>query len=226
MIRKPRHVVSNGQSLVDVAIQRYGSAEGLFLLLAENEDLTTASILTPGQELVYNPDDWFDVPVAKLLNERSYIVNCGQANLACGNITSDMFEVVWNTTWNGTRYIVNSATFLMSGIVLNALFTEDMIIYNSSGLQVGSSSPGPFPNENPHVDFYTSDPAYGTIGVADFGFLPGTYQHTLSFDQVTLIDGTVCSGNAVFVLEFESTWPSVPVASPGFDYVLPITFNQ
>lgn len=224
MIRKPRHTVSNGQSLVDIAIQRYGTAEALFMLLEENPDLRMYDVLTPGQEVIYDPARQLDVPVARLFTERAYVVNCDQYTVLCDGISSDMWTVEWDVTWDGSKWVVNSALFLHSGIVADAVYSEDIQTYNEAGTLVMSSAPGNAPNQNPHVQFYTQNAAYGTVGVADFGFLPGKYTHTLRFDYVTLIDGTVCS--KPFTLEFSSEWMALPSSVTQFDYVLPVVFAQ
>lgn len=44
--------VQGNQSNWDVALQEYGSVEGLFLLLEDNPGLTVDSELTPGQKLI------------------------------------------------------------------------------------------------------------------------------------------------------------------------------
>ena len=223
MSRLPRHIVSNGQSLVDVSIQRYGSAEGLFALLEHIPGLSTASVLKPGQELVYDPDKRVSVPISRLFAEKTYVVNAGQAQKPCGHIGQDMISVSWLTNWDGTKHVVQSATVSFSGIISDAVFSEDIQIYDLQGNLVGTSSPGA--TGNPHDQFFAQDPGYGTVGLADFGFLPGTYLEKLAFDQVTLLDGTICSGNPLVVFQFESTWTAGATSVSGFDYVLPQLFD-
>lgn len=56
--------VLSGQSLVDIAIQVYGSAEGVFLLAEENNLEVTAE-LKPGQILEYKTENVMNKSIAK-----------------------------------------------------------------------------------------------------------------------------------------------------------------
>lgn len=62
--------VLQGQSLVDIAMQVYGSAEGVFLLAKENGLSVTDEIL-PKQVLVYNPENIIEKSVTGHYNKNS-----------------------------------------------------------------------------------------------------------------------------------------------------------
>ena len=50
-----RYRVIAGQNIFDVALHLYGSIEGIVDLMMNNADLSLATVLTVGQELVYMP---------------------------------------------------------------------------------------------------------------------------------------------------------------------------
>lgn len=55
--------VLSGQTLTDLAMQVYGSAEGVFTLAIEN-DLNVTDAIYPGQVLVYEPENVMDKSVS------------------------------------------------------------------------------------------------------------------------------------------------------------------
>lgn len=61
--------VLSGQSLVDIAIQVYGSAEGVFLLALEN-GLSVTDELEPGQTLIYSSDNVIRADVVQYLRAK------------------------------------------------------------------------------------------------------------------------------------------------------------
>lgn len=217
MASKPRHIVSNGQSLVDVSIQRYGSAEGLFLLLEENPSLGMSNVLTPGQELIYDNEKRVNIPTARLFSERQYVVNVGQAAVSCALVTSEMIDLEWDVTWNGSRWIVNSLTHVLQGLIYSGVFTEDHGVF-LNGSPVGQSQA----NFSAIYDMWSSSRIdHGAISImGDFGFLPDQeYDITLRIDVLTLIDGTVCLGKE---FAWKAKFPNVIPSPFAFDYELPV----
>lgn len=57
-------VVLSNQSLADIAIQVYGSMEGVFTLAFEN-GISVTSALVPGQTLEYSPENILDKKVVQ-----------------------------------------------------------------------------------------------------------------------------------------------------------------
>jgi len=58
--------VMQGQSLVDIAMQVYGSAEGVFALAKEN-GLSVTDEVSPGQVLTYDPGNVVEKSVFRLI---------------------------------------------------------------------------------------------------------------------------------------------------------------
>lgn len=50
-------IVQQGQTIVDIALQEYGSVEGLFALLEANQTLDLDSQLEPGQKVLIRVED-------------------------------------------------------------------------------------------------------------------------------------------------------------------------
>jgi len=50
-------IVQQGQTIVDIALQEYGSVEGLFALLEANQTLDLDSQLEPGQKVLVREED-------------------------------------------------------------------------------------------------------------------------------------------------------------------------
>lgn len=76
-----KYIVKQGQNIYDVALQLYGSIEGLFDLLITNENLSLNDDLTPGQELEYH--DYFIVnrPIKNEIDNNKYVVANGESNI-------------------------------------------------------------------------------------------------------------------------------------------------
>lgn len=210
-----KHIVSPGQSLVDVAIQWYGRAEDVFQILALNPSLDLGSSLTAGQTLLIDPAQ--ANRVSRLFTQREYVPNNDQKG-GCAMVSPSNWVPFWGTTWDGTKHVVNNLSFIEQGIVASAVYSEDVLIY-ASGSLIGSANP----YSNIYSGFVSYDTDYGALSTPGaFGFLPGTYEVSLRFDFITLIDGTVCS----YTLNFGVSWPNGPGAPSllSFDYELPVTF--
>jgi len=50
-------IVQQGQTIVDIALQEYGSVEGLFAFLEANQTLDLDSELEPGQKVLVREED-------------------------------------------------------------------------------------------------------------------------------------------------------------------------
>jgi len=50
-------IVQQGQTIVDIALQEYGSVEGLFAFLEANQNLDLDSQLEPGQKVLVREED-------------------------------------------------------------------------------------------------------------------------------------------------------------------------
>ena len=66
-------VVLDGQSLVDISIQVYGSAEGVFNLAHEN-GLEVTDILKPGQVLEYSTGNVIAKNIAQYFTTKRFIL--------------------------------------------------------------------------------------------------------------------------------------------------------
>jgi len=73
------YIVSEGQNLFDVAIETYGSIEGVFQLFADNE-LGFDHVLFSGQELLVNRNIVTDLVMRNYYEERELRVNTGVAD--------------------------------------------------------------------------------------------------------------------------------------------------
>jgi hypothetical protein len=83
--------IEHGQSLLDAAMQAYGSPDGLFWLIADNPDLQTEGVdtyLAAGQVLVYRVQPANPVQAQYLL--RGTVVNTG--DLPAALCPDDYFE--------------------------------------------------------------------------------------------------------------------------------------
>lgn len=68
------YIVQNKQNIYDVAVQLYGSVEGIFDLLITNDWLTMDTTLKAGDELQYHPQYTLNKDILGLLNERGIVV--------------------------------------------------------------------------------------------------------------------------------------------------------
>jgi len=197
-----KHIVSSGQSLVDIAIQRYGRADAVFELLELNPSFVVSDSLSVGQVLLYDQSEGNQV--SELFRKRGYVVNMRQGP-KCGNITSEMFLMDWNTTWDGTKHKVNSLAITPHSLLASAEFSEDIQLYTAGGVYVGTSNPS---FATPQYDeFQAKDAAYGQINlIGDFGFLPGEYRLELQIDDFVMVDGTACSD---FKIVVDLSWPDL-----------------
>ncbi len=209
-----KHIVSPGQSLVDVALQRVGSAEGVLALMALNPALSFNSYLQAGQQLVY--DDQVSTPTTRLWQGRAYVPNLREMQALCSLLAPEYFRFNWSLVPDGSRLRVVSLEMEVTGIIASAVFSEDILIYLDGDL-VGQGQGG----TATYTDFVSKRLDHGTINVVGlFGFYPGlTYTFKLPFDFITLIDGQVCTG---YLLELPITFSGTGLVIPSFDYSLPI----
>lgn len=88
-------VVLAGQTLADIALQVYGSVEGVFVLAQEN-GLEITDTLLPGQELEYQPENVLNKGVAQYYaTERIY-----PATSFAWNISERVFDETFDLTFN------------------------------------------------------------------------------------------------------------------------------
>lgn len=73
-----RYRVIAGQNIFDVALHLYGSIEGIVDLMMNNPDLSLATVLTVGQELVYTDDFVIDADVVAYNAARSIVPANGE----------------------------------------------------------------------------------------------------------------------------------------------------
>lgn len=88
-------VVLAGQTLTDVALQVYGSAEGVFALATEN-GLEVTDTLYPGQVLEYQPDKVINTGVAQYYTTRGVC----PATAFNDNLTERIHDETFNLTFN------------------------------------------------------------------------------------------------------------------------------
>jgi len=70
--------VKNQQNVFDVAIQLYGSIEGLFDLLITNDWLGMDSVLEDGQELLYHPEFIIKNDIVAAINREGILIGNGE----------------------------------------------------------------------------------------------------------------------------------------------------
>lgn len=189
-MKKREHIVSEGQSLVDVALQRHGRAEDVFLLLEENPTLSLASSLIPGSRLVYSD---VERNVAKLYQQRNYVPNCNESGGLCSIVTGAYFRTNFSAGWNGVRYVVSSMELEPTTLVQSIAPAQgSQALVKLNGLTVGYGS---FSTASSTYNNWVSlDVSHGTVGInGGFGFLDGKdYQIEIEIDSLTLVDGSVC----------------------------------
>lgn len=88
-------VVLAGQTLTDIALQVYGSAEGVFTLATEN-GLEVTDALWPGQVLEYQPENVLNKGVAQYYATRGVC----PATAFDENLTERIHDETFNLTFN------------------------------------------------------------------------------------------------------------------------------
>ena len=88
-----QHIVKPNQNIFDVALELYGSVEGLFDLLISNESLTMNTDLKAGMTLEYH--DYFVINdgIVKSIKENNYIPANGERHVYFKNPNYDLFAV-------------------------------------------------------------------------------------------------------------------------------------
>lgn len=88
-------VVLAGQTLADIALQVYGSVEGVFVLAQEN-GLEVTDTLLPGQELEYQPENVLNKGVTQYYaTERIYPATSFDRNISEG-VFDETFDLTFN----------------------------------------------------------------------------------------------------------------------------------
>ncbi|MDR1091338.1 MAG: hypothetical protein LBL79_09705 [Prevotella sp.] len=77
----PKHIVKPNQNLFDVAIELYGSIEGLFDLLISNDRLNMNTGLTPGMELEYHDYFIINEGIVNSIKENGYVPANGERHV-------------------------------------------------------------------------------------------------------------------------------------------------
>jgi len=95
------HKVSEGQDIIDISIQNFGSIEeGLFKLINDN-NLTVNDSLTSGQELTINQVDNGNKQVISYFSNRDFVINNAdevQLSTLLGAFNNDFNNDFDNTT--------------------------------------------------------------------------------------------------------------------------------
>ncbi|NDV63937.1 hypothetical protein [Bacteroides sp. 224] len=88
-----QHIVKPNQNIFDVALELYGSVEGLFDLLISNESLTMNTDLKTGTRLEYH--DYFVINdgIVKSIKENNYIPANGERHVYFKKPNYDLFAV-------------------------------------------------------------------------------------------------------------------------------------
>lgn len=87
--------VLDRQSLIDIALQVYGSIEGVFTLAVEN-GLSVTDSLTSGQVLDYSPENIID----KRVTQQYKIQNIRPATAFGYDLETRVFDDTFDTTFN------------------------------------------------------------------------------------------------------------------------------
>lgn len=77
----PKYIVRNSQNIFDVAMNLYGTIEGLFDLLISNTDLDMSSELIPGTELEYHEEFVINPGIVNSLAENNIVVANGERSV-------------------------------------------------------------------------------------------------------------------------------------------------
>lgn len=88
-------IVLTGQTLMDVALQVYGSAEGVFTLAAEN-GLEVTDMLRPGQVLEYQPEQVLNKGVAQYYATRGVCPATAFDGSQTERIHDETFDLTYN----------------------------------------------------------------------------------------------------------------------------------
>lgn len=87
--------VLEGQSLIDIALQVYGSIEGVFTLAMEN-GLSVTDSLQSGQSLDYSPENIID----KRVTQQYKVQNIRPATAFTSDLDRRIFDDSFDTTFN------------------------------------------------------------------------------------------------------------------------------
>lgn len=74
----PKYTIRSGQNIYDVALTLHGSVEGIFDLLASNDELTMETVLTSGMELNYHDEFMVNKNISLWLKENGIVVKNGE----------------------------------------------------------------------------------------------------------------------------------------------------
>lgn len=88
------YTVRSGQNLYDVALELYGSIEGIFDLLISNDDVSLGSVLTRGKELNYNEEFMIEQSLPEWFKSNNIIVKNGCHYLKSIDMTSVFADYV------------------------------------------------------------------------------------------------------------------------------------
>jgi hypothetical protein len=105
----PLHIVKPNQNLFDVAIELYGSIEGLFDLLISNEWLSMNTDLTPGMEIQYHDYFIINEGIVSNIKENKYVPANGERHVYYKVADYDLIAVC------GVNNSKNRSGFIISG---------------------------------------------------------------------------------------------------------------
>ena len=88
------YTVRSGQNLYDVALELYGSIEGIFDLLISNDDVSLDSVLTRGKELSYNEEFMIEQSLPEWFKSNNVIVKNGYHYLESIDMQSVFLDFV------------------------------------------------------------------------------------------------------------------------------------
>lgn len=87
-------VALDGQSLVDISIQVYGSAEGVFILAREN-GMEVTDVLKPGQVLEYSTGNVIAKSIAQYFTTKKIHPATGVSFNPEESVWEDMFDLTF-----------------------------------------------------------------------------------------------------------------------------------
>lgn len=103
------HVVKSNQNIFDIALELYGSIEGLFDLLISNETLSMTTDLIAGMKLQYHDYFVINEGIAKSIKENNYTPANGERHVYFKKPEYELFAVC------GIDNKIHSSSIIVSG---------------------------------------------------------------------------------------------------------------